>query len=289
MSESICFVGLRTKPAIRRYDYHLNDGVNGMLSTIRQLYHDVVPDEWRFWIYKLRNQGEIQSIRTTVYSSEKGNFSLRSYDKYNCIFVHITKTAGTSVAKSLFGELPYHYRAFEYRVIYGHKTFRNYFKFAFVRNPWDRLLSSFKYLKSGGWNEDDRRWAEHNLHNVDSFEYFVCHWLTPERLDAHIHFWPQYRFVTDRKGKLIIDYLGYLETINDDFEKIAKHLAISAQLKHENATNKTDYRTQYTQAMIQRVAELYAKDIEMFGYEFEGIRKRRILWGNQLLNSSNRI
>lgn len=257
-----------------------------MFGTFKQYYREQIPSEWRLWLYKMRNWQEIQDLRTKVYSSEKGDFSLRSYDRLHCIFVHITKTAGTSVALGLFGELPYHYRAYEYRVFYGRKTFNRYFKFAFVRNPWDRILSSFKYLKSGGWNEHDRIWANEHLQGVDSFEKFICEWLTPERLEAHIHFWPQHWFVTDRKGNLLIDYLGYLETINEDFGKIAHHLGINAQLKHTNATSKTDYRSHYTEPMKARVEELYGTDIAMFGYNFDGIATRQLLWGNNQLDRS---
>lgn len=254
-----------------------------MSSVIKHYYHTLVPAEYRLWLYKLRNWQEIQSLRTKVYSSEKGNFSLRGYDQLRCIFVHITKTAGTSVALSLFGELPYHYRAYEYRVFFGRRTFNQYFKFAFVRNPWDRLLSSYKYLKSGGWNEQDQQWAQTHLGNIQTFEQFVCEWLTSERLNAHIHFWPQYWFVTDHNKQLIIDYIGYLETINEDFDRISSYLGISATLKHTNATQKTDYRAHYTDAMRAKVAELYSTDIEMFGYNFDGISKRRELWGNEQL------
>ncbi len=91
--------------------------------------------------------------------------------------MHIPKTAGISVAESLFGYLPYHYTLSDYKLIYGRRTFRQYFKFAFVRNPFDRLFSAYRFLMKGGWNEGDRRWAEENIARYDSFAEFVERWL----------------------------------------------------------------------------------------------------------------
>jgi hypothetical protein len=66
-------------------------------------------------------------------------------NRHRCIFIHIPKTAGASIALSLFNEPPrhVHYRDFE---IANPDKFRRYFKFAFVRNPWDRLVSSYFYF-----------------------------------------------------------------------------------------------------------------------------------------------
>src|SRR5262249_28630742 len=153
--------------------------------------------------------------------------------------------AGTSVAKSLFGELPYHYTAWEYRVIFGRSDFNSYFKFAFVRNPWDRLYSAYSYLKDGGWNENDRIWAAENLAEISDFNVFVNEWLTPERLDAHIHFWPQSRFICDGAGRPLIDYLGYFEMIENDFNHVAKRMQVPATLEHVNASKRNDYQSAY--------------------------------------------
>lgn len=124
---------------------------------MRKLYYALIPYEYRYWFYKFRHAKDFWELRQKVNPSPKGDFSLRSFDHYRYLFIHITKTAGTSVAISLFGELPYHYTAVQYRVIYGRKTFNRYFKFAFVRNPWDRLYSAYSFLKNGGWNNEDRQ------------------------------------------------------------------------------------------------------------------------------------
>ncbi len=178
------------------------------------------------------------------------------------------------MAKSLFGELPYHYTAIQYRVIFGRKTFNDYFKFAFVRNPWDRLYSAYSYLQGGGWNSKDREWYRQNLSNIPDFNTFVLEWLEPEKLGSHIHLRPQSDFICDGRGRPLLDHLGYFETLPGDFDLVADRLGIKGRLAHTNASQRTDYRGIYTADALEKVRKLYERDIDNFGYEFDGIRTR---------------
>ena len=241
------------------------------------IYKTLFSEESRYWLYKVRHLREFQKLRTTVYQSPKGDFSLRSFDLHCCLFIHIPKSAGTSVAKSLFGELPYHYTATQYRVIFGRRTFNRYFKFAFVRNPWDRLYSAYSYLKDGGWNDEDRSWYMENLGGMPDFNKFVMDWLMPERLHSHLHLMPQTNFICDRRGGVLLDFMGYFETIREDFATVAKHLKMKKQLAHVNTSKRLDYRDIYTPAAIEKVKSLYRKDIENFGYTFDGIDSRKAI------------
>jgi hypothetical protein len=246
-----------------------------MTRLARQIYKSIVGYETRFWLYKLRNKNKYKELRTVVHQSAKGDFSLKAFDDNQCIFVHITKTAGTSVAKSLFGYLPYHYTAIDYRVIYGKQAFDQYFKFAFVRNPWDRLYSAYRYLKAGGWNDDDKVWAQDNLSQYELFQTFVKQWLTKDNINKHKHFWPQSRFVCDDHNNLLIDHLAYFETINDDYDVIKKKLSTGQDIGHNNANPGSSYKDVYDVETRDIVATVYAGDIALFGYDFEGIKERR--------------
>ncbi len=245
-----------------------------MNGFIRQLYKSILSYETRLWLYKMRHLSEFRRKRTIVYPSDKGDFSLCPFDEHRCIFVHITKSAGTSVATSLFGYLPYHHTAIDYRVIYGRKDFDRYFKFAFVRNPWDRLYSAYRYLMAGGWNDDDRQWAETHLSQFDNFHDFVTGWLDASNINKHRHFWPQYYFLCDRHKKILVDYLAYFETINQDFDTICRRLDIDAEIEHRNANPGKDYRLAYDDTTRELVGQVYATDIELFGYTFDGIEHR---------------
>ncbi|MEL7310232.1 MAG: sulfotransferase family 2 domain-containing protein [Pseudomonadota bacterium] len=244
------------------------------MNPLQAMYRKLFDAETRKWIYKLRNPEHFQRMRTVVNPSSKGDFSLKPFDEHRCIFVHITKSAGTSVALALFGHLPYHHTARDYRVIYGRKTFAEYFKFAFVRNPWDRLYSAYSYLQGGGWNEDDQVWAEQYLSCFSSFEQFVTMAFSRDWLDKHLHFKPQIEFIGDRRGVPLIDHLMYFETIAEDFNGVAARLGLDARLEHRNPSARAGYREVYTPAMREIVADVYAQDIECFGYEFDGIKRR---------------
>lgn len=248
---------------------------------MRKMYHALIPYEFRYLFYKFRNPKKFQLLRRQVFPSPKGNFSLRAFDRYQCLFIHITKSAGTSVAKSLFGELPYHYTAIQYRVIFGRKAFDDYFKFAFVRNPWDRLYSAYCYLKGGGWEDADRAWFQDNISQLSDFNSFVLDWLKPERLCSHLHLRPQSDFICDRKHKPLIDYLGYFETLPQDFSLVSRKIGTKSQLAHVNASKRADYRDIYTLAAIDKVLTLYRQDIENFGYRFDCLETRMTISKNR--------
>lgn len=247
-----------------------------MLTLLRQLYEKLVPYENRLAFFKWRNPKYFEELLYQVNPSPKGDFSLKPFDEHKAIFVHITKTAGTSVAKSLFGYLPYHYTAEEYRVFFGKKNFNNYFKFAFVRNPWDRLYSSYRYLKSGGWNDEDKIWGEENLKEFDDFNDFVTNWVTAENIKKHIHFKPQHEFICDRYGNLIVNHIAYFETLQEDFGTIAKMLNIETQLAKHNSNPGTTYTSIYSEDAKEVVNNVYEKDIKLFGYNFQGIAERKL-------------
>ena len=247
------------------------------MSMLRTLYNRALSNETRYWLYKLRHKGHFEQLRTRTNHHKKGDFSLRDFTEKEAIFVHITKSAGTSVALSLFGALPYHYTAWHYRVIFGRRDFDRYFKFSFVRNPWDRLYSAYNYLKNGGWDDKDKAWAEKHWAGIGSFEQFVVEWLTRERLYSHLHLLPQSYFLFDAKGNILIDYLGYFETINDDFQIIANRVNPGAELSHTNASERGSYKKAYSDKTKRKVAELYQEDIQNFGYGFSSLKRKRIV------------
>ena len=240
--------------------------------TLRTLYKSIIPYEQRMLFYKLRHPEEYKKLCSSVNPSDKGSFSLKSFDEHQSLFIHITKTAGTSVAKSLFNYLPYHYTAIEYRVIYGRKKFNTYFKFAFVRNPWDRLYSAYRYLKSGGWNEKDREWAETHLSVYEDFNHFIKEWLSIENINNHLHFRPQYEFICDNKKNILIDYIGYFENLSEDYDVIRKKISTGKPLgTHNTNPSAVTYKDIYDATSIRIVESVYKTDIQIFGYSFDDI------------------
>ena len=211
--------------------------------------------------------------------TDKGR-SLKPFDEQKCIFVHITKCAGISIATSLFGNLGGgHLRVPHYQLIFNQREFEDYFKFTFVRNPWDRLVSAFLFLKRGGANKIDRKWAEENLSQFADFDAFVTRWVNRKNVNKWKHFVPQYKFLSN-PGSLtpVVDFIGYFECLNDDFIHIQERLNKQTSLQHLNKTvgEKKGYREYYTAATQKIVADVYREDIQLFGYDFDNAHLKRI-------------
>jgi len=211
-----------------------------------------------------KNRKQFQKLRT----SDK-EYTLKGFDELGCIFVHIPKSAGVSINRVLFGNLGGAHRTVRtYKRIFGPVTFNRYFKFTFVRNPYSRLLSAYRFLKEGGFCEKDRLWAEQNLSQYNTFNDFVHGWLTEESILEYNHFIPQFMFICDRSFEPEVDFIGRFETIDDDFKTICGILEIDRSLKKHNQgpEKEAHWSTFYTEQELEKVYRIYRKDFELFGY-----------------------
>jgi hypothetical protein len=186
---------------------------------------------------------------------------------HQCIFIHIPKAAGTSIAKTLFGQGSRHVPYFEYERA-NRRKFNRYFKFTFVRNPWDRLVSTFFFMKHGGINEMDRQWAEENLAQYEDFRTFVHEWVNEENIWSWAHFKPQHYFICDESLNLKMDFVGRFENIDEDFATVAARLNHVGGLAKANKGEHKPFEEYYTPAMRDIVAQVYRSDIDVFGYQF---------------------
>ncbi|HEX6742095.1 MAG TPA: sulfotransferase family 2 domain-containing protein [Sphingomicrobium sp.] len=136
------------------------------------------------------------------------------------------------------------------------EDFAAFFKFAFVRNPFDRFVSysSFITREVGHFDRDPRKVMRYFLANPP--------W-------DHILFRPQHEFVTDRDGALLTDYIGRTEQMQQCYDEICVRIGIpSATLEQVNSSRRGSYRDYYDQQLTDGVARLYARDLELFGYQF---------------------
>ena len=206
--------------------------------------------------------------------SEVSEFALGPFEVHRCIFIHIPKCAGISVSRGLFGRLVGTHNSIKtFQLIYPKEQLDRYFKFTFVRNPWDRLVSAYRFLKSGGFNAEDKAWADANLRRFVDFRDFVRRWVTPANVNSWQHFKPQYRFITDPSGQMPMDYLGYFENLRNDFRNIANLLGLRVKLPHHNSSppllGDHHYTEKYDAETREIVASVYKRDIELLGYDFE--------------------
>ena len=145
----------------------------------------------------------------------------------------------------------------------------DYFIFVFVRNPFDRFVSAYEYLVRGGRNKFDKAWADKFLAPYDSFKEFILA-LKEDDVQAEVlswmHFKPQYIFVCDKEGRVVVDEICKYERLIEDFERVSRRLGLDAELTHENPSVRGDYRDYYDAQAIAVIRDVYAKDFELFDY-----------------------
>lgn len=183
------------------------------------------------------------------------------YNGKKFIFIHIVKTAGTSISK-IVGEVE-HRTAQEIIEIIGKKKFRKLYSFAFVRNPWDRMLSIYKYRTKHNINAMGESPIDFNSWIVEVLEL-----KNPKYYDVPKFFANQFDWISGEDGRPVVSYIGKFESLNDDFEKIKAVLSINESLGHHNATYKTEYQDLYNSRSRELVSQHFEKDINFFGYSF---------------------
>jgi hypothetical protein len=240
-------------------------------------------------------------------------------NKLNSLFVHIPKTAGQSVEQALLDELgiswedrrahldllmhlcddmslPHSYVHLTCKQYLDHglidrSTFDSMFKFAFVRNPWARVVSSYHYLRF------DTMWR---------FKDFLFdHLQSLDPRSSAVHFIPQTDFLVDNDGEICVDFVGYFENLHEDFTQVAERMGLAVTAlpyRNKNATPKRNpdllgrlgylirlqrykyniyrntrshYTEYYDSESREFIANIYHRDIENFGYTFEGVGEFR--------------
>ena len=198
------------------------------------------------------------------------HYSMREQLDLRCIFFHVPKTGGLAVAEALFGNRAVgHINVDTAELIFGRRRFDSFYKFAFVRNPWDRLVSSYNYLRKGGISRKLTPFIREHVLDFGSFEAFVENGLAHEAVLREQHFRPQSAFLCRGNGELAVDYLGRYENLDRDFDEVAARLGASTKLEPRNSSGRTrGYRDCYTDKTRDLTAEIYRRDIDIFGYDY---------------------
>jgi hypothetical protein len=154
------------------------------------------------------------------------------------------------------------------------------FSFAFVRNPWDRLVSCYRDKIMGEVSDftsfDASRGVAHCLARFDvfragmSFDAFVDAVAAVPDDEADDHFRSQHTFVTNASGAIAIDYVGRFESLARDFRHVCERLDLpSVALPRVQAARSRGRYTDYYSSRARRiVADRFRQDVSLFGYEF---------------------
>jgi hypothetical protein len=143
------------------------------------------------------------------------------------------------------------------RPFLGDEVFARYFKFAFVRNPFDRFVSycAFVTRETDEFQRDPRGVMRRILFDLRPMQ--------------HILFQPQHTFLVDENGALLTDAVGRVEQMQASYDAICARIGIPSQpLEQVNSSRRGSYRDYYDQALVEGVAQLYQRDLDLFGYAF---------------------
>jgi hypothetical protein len=210
--------------------------------------------------------------------------------RHKCIFVQVPKTGSTSIRVLLGKPIRPHLNLWEIKTLMesywpvrggrtnrilecfylmlprerrleiGRQQFESYFKFGFVRNPWDRVVSLY-----------ERREAL-ELRAQMTFDQFAD-WIQYSSSTC-IHSSPhryQLDWFVDSNGKVLADFIGKFERLQEDWAFVAKKLGLSETLPHARANLRPRHYSEYYTPRTRRlIEEKFKVDIETFGYQFEG-------------------
>lgn len=215
------------------------------------------------------------------------------------LFLWIPKTAGSSIWSRICREFsdagefrldPHSYTPCQ-ACTFGHVFVRDLlregilceqfskssFKFAFVRNPWDRLVSlyfhSLKLLKDG-WIIEPLELLKPSLNSFEDFLHAICR--SPVQGRPLENEWTKFQaynqidWLIDDSGKMVPDFVGRFERIDDDFRDLCESIGMPCTpLDVENKTSRGPYEGYYNNRGIDMVSDVFSRDIKAFGYRFK--------------------
>lgn len=205
--------------------------------------------------------------------------------KHQCIFVHIPRCGGTSIEDVIWPNMEdrtdanlwmgfvskyrnkyqtgglQHLLARQIELEVGSVVFKRYFKFAIIRNPWDKAVSQFSYMKS---RKDLREFI--GMKDHDDFKQY----LSLIQKTSHVQWLPQHIFLESAEGDVLVDFVGRFENFQNDFSAILERLQLRGvnQIPHKNKSCRSHYRDYYDSEAMEMIREMYAIDIRKFGYVF---------------------
>ena len=209
-------------------------------------------------------------------------------NKYKCIYVHIPKSAGNSIEYALghdrnrkdildinektYTDISHNTAAKIKKHHTNEEQWNNYFKFAIVRNPFDRIVSSYNFLC--------KITKTSNLRDSVPFKDFVFRKgifkndfhpsIIIKKNNKYRQIMPSHQYVYDENNNLLVDYVGKFENLKEEWDFICKQLKVELELGHYNKCNRDNehYRDYYDEETKVFVTEACKKDLEIFGYEF---------------------
>ena len=212
-------------------------------------------------------------------------------DDKKVLFVHVPKTGGVSVEVAFKGACPDARKkrpgtvsmgrhATLAKILLGEPQAADYWTFGFVRNPWARMVSwysmidqwSHRWGPASGKPQDGRHKGMRNGNDMwraaaayRDFEEFVLRGTDELPRVGR----PQISYLRAPKIGKEADFIGRTESFGEDLQTIQRHLGVEpTPVPHRNKSSHGTYHDYYSDAARTKIAEVYAEDIDLFGYTF---------------------
>jgi len=208
-------------------------------------------------------------------------------------FLHVLKNGGSSIREGLLSNKKYGYKQMYMSSIgansniepdmigmlflnsLGDKEWNKFFTFSFVRNPWDRFVSLYHFIKSSRVLQNYKT----KIEEIDR-ECFtssdriglsrLANILLVEKRLYNRHWLPQWKFLCNNNKEIIFDFVGRFENFVSDINFVINRIDLGCiNIPHIHKTKHKHYSVYYDKATIGVVAEYYKEDIDLFNYSFE--------------------
>ncbi len=211
--------------------------------------------------------------------------------KHKCIFIHIPKTAGSSIERALMqssGEFRF-FKPEDFNVeklpphVYGYNginrwdikhlparflkdSYNDYFKFCFVRNPWDLVVSCYFW-----WIQQTkmefRKLQGKLLEKIGFTNYAVSCYTDYINEIFHCGMGQCYWIMDEDNKTAIVDYIGHFENLQEDFNTVCEIVGIEKiQLATVNKSEHKPFYEYYDDTVAKLIEYKYMWDVKRFGY-----------------------
>jgi hypothetical protein len=198
---------------------------------------------------------------------------MRPYKTECPIFIHVPKTGGSYLGRSLF-ECGVDYLKVGHHTasqLAGNTTrfagidFHNRFSFACVRNPYSRFLSACRF------NKRVVDFEQHSINLVKEYEKNGLAWpdryTARRRKEARIHFHTQKEMLSDHNGEILVNYIGRFEQFDGFIQGLAENGLDITSIYEYKAPKGLDWETALSELTKENIRLLYAEDFSAFGYD----------------------
>tara|TARA_Y100001970_G_C14057062_1_gene762152 strand:- start:223 stop:876 length:654 start_codon:yes stop_codon:yes gene_type:complete len=190
--------------------------------------------------------------------------------KDNWIYLHIPRTAGSYIENLFHKHYDLLYEVDHHSTVYDIKDKKDMFIFGFVRNPYSYEWSLWKYCQSS-W-EIPFTFDEWCAYRFDgkSDEGYAKYPRPSNEANYDLYVREQAGYFCDENKKCAASKIYRFEQLKESWDDIQKRINTDIKMNIIDLKHKNDYKTVYSDYSYDLVSKYKAKDIELFGYNFDG-------------------